>query len=271
MRKLLTMIALLATAAPVWADEPVAVPLTRPRLKQLLEDSKKFEPRLKAPAPAEGGLSAGGVRSLLPPELRGGYFMQGGRSSGIGLRNPNAATRAEGQPARASGRAEPDPNMTLDPAYRTMLFWIVSRSNNCVYCIGHQEVILVGAGVTEDRIAGLDGDWSEYTLAERSGFALARKMTVAPHTVTDADITEACRHFTNNQVLEIIATVAGFNAMNRWTGPLHLTQESFREFLTPTSSKYASTITKVGPVSPMPGATHCAPSRRRGRLSSREP
>ena len=242
------------------ADEPVAVPLTRPGLKQLLEDSKRFEPRLKAPAADDGGLSAGGVRALLPPELRGGYFMQGGRSSGPGLRNPNATKRAEGKQARASGRSEPDPNMTLDPAFKTMLFWIVSRSNNCVYCIGHQEVILVGAGVTEDRIAGLDGDWSEYTLAERAGFALARKMTIAPHTIGDADIAVARQHFTGNQVLEIVSTVAGFNAMNRWTGPLHLTQEGFREFLTPTSPRYASAITKVGPVPAKPGGVCCAPA-----------
>ena len=30
------------------------------------------------------------------------------------------------------------------------------------------------------------------------------------------------------QVLEIIGIVAGFNAMNRWTGPLRLTQQDFR-------------------------------------------
>jgi alkylhydroperoxidase family enzyme len=258
MRKTLTAIALLVTAGPALADEPIGVPLTRPEMKQLLEESKKFEPRLKAPEAAEGGLSASSVRTLLPAELRGGYFMQGGRSSGNGLRNPNAAKRAEGK-VRSTPRAEPDPNMTLDPAYKTMLFWIVSRSNNCVYCMGHQEVILVAAGVSEDRIAGLDGDWSEYTLAERAGFGLARKMTVAPHTITDADIAAVREHFTANQALEIITTVAGFNAMNRWTGPLRLTQEPFREFLTPTSPRYSSSITKVGPVPPGSSSPRCAP------------
>jgi hypothetical protein len=28
---------------------------------------------------------------------------------------------------------EPDPNMSLDYAVKTMLFWIVSRANNCHY------------------------------------------------------------------------------------------------------------------------------------------
>ena len=61
------------------------------------------------------------------------------------------------------------------------------------------------------------------------------KLTVAPHTITDADIDAVRQHFSNQQVLEIVGIVAGFNAMNRWTGPLRLTQEDFRLFLTPTS------------------------------------
>ena len=42
--------------------------------------------------------------------------------------------------------------------------------------------------------------------------------------------------------------MAGFNAMNRWTGPLRLTQQDFRLYLTPTAPKYATGITRVGPV-----------------------
>ena len=147
-------------------------------------------------------------------------------------------------------RIDPDPNMTLDYAFKVMLFWIVSRSNNCVYCTGHQENKLTAAGVTEDRIAALDGDWPEFTHAERAAFALTRKPEVAPHTITDADIDTARRHFSDLQILEIVSTVAGFNAMNRWTGPMRLTQQEFRVFLTPTSPKYEAAITKLGPVTP---------------------
>src|SRR5262249_11258561 len=114
------------------------------------------------------------------------------------------------------------------------------------YCTGHQENKLTAAGVTEDRIAALDGDWSEYTHAERAAFALTRKLTVAPHTITDADIDGARKHFTDLQVLEIITTAAAFNAMNGRPGPLRLTQQEYRVFLTPTSPKYETLITKLG-------------------------
>ena len=38
-------------------------------------------------------------------------------------------------PALTSGEfsRDPDPSMTLDYAFKTMLFWIVSRVNNCHY------------------------------------------------------------------------------------------------------------------------------------------
>ncbi len=274
MRRTMTAITLLALTAPARASDPPPVPLTRPEMKRLLEESKQFAPRLKAPEPsAEERATAKGrgssfsgtaaMRNLIPPELRDsvGFFMTDGRlqeMSAFALGNPNVSVRP-GNWSDRNSRIERDPNMTTEWSFRTMLFWIVSRSNNCIYCMGHQEGSLPRVGVTEDRIAALDGDWSEFTLAERAAFALARKLTVAPQTISDADIDAVRRHYADLQVLEMIGLVAGFNAMNRWTGPLRLTQEPFRVFLTPTSAKYASNVTKVGPVSPGSTGARCAP------------
>jgi alkylhydroperoxidase family enzyme len=292
MRLLPTSIVLLAVSAPAWADDPPPVPLTRPEMKRLLEDSKTFAPRLTAPAPtpeelAEAkergnafGNARGNHRNLLPRELRrGAFFFWDGRTlemDMIALRNPKApatprkdsGSRANANPNRV--RIDPDPNMTLDYAFKTMLFWIVSRGNNCIYCMGHQEAQLPAFGVSEDRIAALDGDWSEFTHAERAAFALARKLTNAPQTVTDADIDAVRRHFKDIQVQEIIGIVAGFNAMNRWTGPLRLTQQDFRLYLTPTSPRYETGITKVGPVpAGIAGARCIAAANPRPPLESR--
>ena len=161
--------------------------------------------------------------------------------------------------------------MTLDYAFKTMLFWIVSRGNNCIYCMGHQEAQLPAFGVAEDRIAALDGDWSEFTHSERAAFAVARKLTIARHRPSPTPTSTRCaRHFKDIQVQEIIGIVAGFNAMNRWTGPLRLTQQDFRLYLTPTSPKYATGITKVGPVPPeVTGADACAAANPRPPLESR--
>ncbi|HTU17915.1 MAG TPA: hypothetical protein VMG10_07605 [Gemmataceae bacterium] len=117
MRYSLVLAALLGPAGLSQAAEPDTVktaPATRPAMKQALEDLKKAHSRLPLPPLSDkekaemGGrpvVNNGRMRQLyLSRELRGSDFFRGR-----------------------------DPAMTLDPTFKTMLFWIVSRVNNCRY------------------------------------------------------------------------------------------------------------------------------------------
>src|SRR6266403_2660947 len=75
---------------------------------------------------------------------------------------------------------------------------------------------LAVAGLKEEEIAALDGDWSEFTPAQRAAFAFARKFTHEPHRLNDADIDQLRRHYKDLQILEMILSMAGNNAINRW-------------------------------------------------------
>jgi alkylhydroperoxidase family enzyme len=218
--------------------EPRAVPLTRPELKQMLEDMKDRQPRIPRP---EGAPGQGGGRPA------GGGFGGGGTFWG--------------------GR-DADPLMSLDPTFKTELFWIVSRVNNCQYCIGHQEVKLAVAGRKEEEIAALDGDWTEFTPAQRAAFAFARKLSYEPHLLTDADIDGLRQFYQDLQILEMIASVAANNAINRSHegrgNPQSRDLSGFaqraakpvdpaailptRTFLTPTPDRYKDAVSKVAPV-----------------------
>ena len=125
MRLLVTSIAFLALSAQVWASDPPPVPLTRPEMKQLLEESKTFAPRLKPPAPTPEELAAakengnafgnsGNIRNLLPRELRrGAFFFWDGRTQQmdrIALRNPKApATSPERLELVCERQCKPEP------------------------------------------------------------------------------------------------------------------------------------------------------------------
>jgi alkylhydroperoxidase family enzyme len=120
----------------------------------------------------------------------------------------------------------------------------------------------------EDEIAALDGDWAEFTPAERAAFALARKLTFEPHRITGADIDHLRRHFTDLQILEMILSIAGNNALNRWKEGVGVPQSKdlsgflrraespaapeallpIKSFLTPTPEKYKNEISKVAPL-----------------------
>jgi AhpD family alkylhydroperoxidase len=216
------LIPLFSPRAPAQdAAGPKPIPGTRPEAKQALEKLKSRTPRLPLPpltAEEEQAASAGSLGIVNNARMRKLYLP------------------AELQAANTS--RQPDPAQTLDPAFTIELFWIASRVNNCHYCLGHQEVKLTAAGVAESRIAALDCDWSQFTPADRAAFTLARKLTLQPDQISDADFHAVQKHFTPAQVLEMVMLVARYNATNRWTDALGIPQEGHRDFLTETPEAY---------------------------------
>src|SRR5262249_37083786 len=94
---------------------PLPVPLTRPEMKQSLEDLKGRTPRIPLPELTEEEKMLLGER---------------GTSYEARVR-VNYMPRGQGQTGGFS--RDPDPRMSLDYKFKTMLFWIVSRANNCHY------------------------------------------------------------------------------------------------------------------------------------------
>src|SRR3954471_19563290 len=114
----LAMGLMLASVGAVCADEPRPVPLTRPEMKQYLEDMKARKPRIPLPELTEDERAKLGERgSSYESRLRSLYLPPG---EGFGFGGNRAAT-----PGGANGAApvaglgrNPDPNMTLDYAFK---------------------------------------------------------------------------------------------------------------------------------------------------------
>jgi Carboxymuconolactone decarboxylase family len=241
-------------------NAPRPIPLTRPTMKELLEDMKQRKPRIPLPPLTEEEKAKGERGGGYEGRLRALYMPGGG-------------------------------NMSLDNKFKVQLFWIVSRSNNCQYCLGHQESKLLNAGMKEDEIAALDGDWSDFGPAERAAYAFARKFTYEPHKLCDADIDALRKHYKDLQILEMIMSMAGNNAINRWkegtgspqnaTGGANIGRKSEtppketpakHTYVTPTSDTYKTKISKVAPIEiePKPGEPMASTVCKRPALESRE-
>jgi hypothetical protein len=136
----------------------------------------------------------------------------------------------------------------------------------------------------EEQIAALDFDWDEFTPAEQAAYALARKLTLEPYRIADADIDHLRKHYTDLQILEMIVSISGNNSTNRWKEGVGSPQSKeggsfakkrdggkskdaaqskdatpkeplpkdapavLKSFLTPTPDKYKNSITKVAPL-----------------------
>lgn len=241
-----------AFAADPPTNEPRPIPLTRPEMKQLLEDMKQRKPRIPLPELTEEDKKKLGDRGTGYEARLRYHYMPATSGDGRGM-------------GGGFGFGPTGDEATLDNTFKVQLFWLVSRANNCQYCQGHQESKLLRAGQKEDQIAALDGDWSEFTEKEKVAFAFARKFTYEPHKLSDKDIEGLRKHYKDNQILEMILSMAGNNAINRWKEGAGVPQsaggggfgrdpnapkESAEKhtYLTPTSDKYKSIVTKVAPV-----------------------
>jgi alkylhydroperoxidase family enzyme len=120
----------------------------------------------------------------------------------------------------------------------------------------------------EEEIAALDGDWSEFTPAQRAAFAFARKLTYEPQNLTDADIDGLRKHYKDLQILEMLLSASGNNSINRWKEGAGIPQSKegtgflgrsgkpapadrplpVKSFLTPTPEKYKEAVTRVVPL-----------------------
>jgi hypothetical protein len=98
------------------ANQPLPVPLTRPEMKKALEDLKSRTPRIPLPEWTQAEKEKLGEKGTgYEARLRFLYMPGSDGKGGLGFVR------------------EPDPKMSLSYEFKTQLFWIVSRANNCHY------------------------------------------------------------------------------------------------------------------------------------------
>ncbi len=222
-------------------------------MKQAIEEMKDRKPRIPFPELSEEDRRALGDRADdYESALRQAYL-------------PWVASqrRSRGSSDASNRSRTQDPRLALDPTFKTELFWIVSRVNNCQYCIGHQESKLLAAGRSEDAIAALDGDWSSHSPAERVAFAYARKLSFEPHLISDADIDGLRQHYSDLEILEMTVSIGRNQIMNRSHEAVGAAQRRDEggysrsedpnqlargTYLTPTSERFLSVISTTAPV-----------------------
>lgn len=200
---------------------PKSIPKTRSETKQVLGSLKERTPRLPVPDTVPGGTSPQ-TSNVINGRARRFYL-------------PQAWLQAE----RWGNEAESKVSYEL----KTQCFWVVSRGNNCHYCLGHQEHKLKVAGLTDDQIGALDRDWDSLDSRTRKGVELARKMTVLPFAISERDVSSLKSDYTDAEIVELVYSIARFNSMNRWTDSMGLPQDSEMrgehvEFDSPTQDRW---------------------------------
>lgn len=101
---------------------------------------------------------------------------------------------------------------------KQMVAAMVSSAAGCSYCQAHTFHVAEKRGAEEEKLAAL---WEFETSplfddAERAALRVAQGAGCVPNAVTDDDMAELRRHFSDAQVVELVAVMAGFGFLNRW-------------------------------------------------------
>ena len=103
------------------------------------------------------------------------------------------------------------------------LAWVSARADHAWYALACARDRLRAQGLDDDAIFALDqpGD-SKFSASDRAAFAFARKLTVDPALIDDADFDGLRKHFSDSEIAELIYHVNHDVFFNRVTEAANL-------------------------------------------------
>jgi len=153
------------------------------------------------------------LADLLPHYRRGLGFVP--NSVGIMARRPKLAKAFS-----ALNAAVMEGSVT--PGFKRLLGYVSSRVTGCRYCMAHT---IHGAGHNGIDAAKLAAVWDYptsplFSEAERAALDFAVAAAAVPNAVDDTIFAKLKEHWSEEQIVEILATVAMYGFLNRWNDSL---------------------------------------------------
>lgn len=110
----------------------------------------------------------------------------------------------------------------LSRQLRSELFTMASIAGGCQHCQAHGAYTLHMMGVDHDRIRDI---WTfehsaEFSGAERAALRLARDGALVPNMVEPGHFSELRRHYSDRQIVEILAVISLAGWYNRWNNSI---------------------------------------------------
>lgn len=136
---------------------------------------------------------------------------------------PNSLLTMQRRPAIVSAFGEltaavMDPHGAVDPGFKRLLAHFASRAAGCQYCEAHSLLAAGISGVPDEKI---DAIWEYrtsplYSEAERVALDFALAAGSVPNAVDRELMDELGRHWSDEQIVELLAAVCLYGFLNRW-------------------------------------------------------
>lgn len=136
---------------------------------------------------------------------------------------PNSLLTMQRRPAVVSAfgeltRAVMDPQGEVDAGFKRLIAHFASRAAGCQYCEAHSLVAAGIHGISREKIDALweYRDSPLYTEAERAALDFALAAGNVPNAVDEEIMAAMKAHWSESQIVEILAAVCLYGFLNRW-------------------------------------------------------
>lgn len=111
---------------------------------------------------------------------------------------------------------------TLPIQLKPLIAVVSSQAAGCRYCQAHEAVDARERGVADEKIAAVwDFESSPlFSEAERAALRLARDASLQPSVTTPEHFDSLLEHYTEGEIVEIMAVISLFGFLNRWNDSL---------------------------------------------------
>jgi len=126
------------------------------------------------------------------------------------------------------GQAVHDPANKTPRQLRMLVAHMASKSAGCQYCVAHTGESAHNANVEDQKIAAV-GQYETspfFNEAERAALRFAQRAAAVPNAVTDEDFATLRKHYSDEEIVELVGVIAYFGFLNRWNDTLATELES---------------------------------------------
>ena len=111
---------------------------------------------------------------------------------------------------------------SLDKELLNLLGHMASSAAGCTYCQAHTASNIADGGMVSRKLAAIwEFEQSDlFSEGERAALRLARDGALVPNAVTDAHFDDLKAHYSQREIVDMVAVISLFGFLNRWNDTL---------------------------------------------------
>lgn len=118
---------------------------------------------------------------------------------------------------------------TVSEELKMLVSLIASQAAGCRYCQAHMANLSKIYDASKDKIAAVWEYQSSHLFsdAERAALTLAFKGSIVPNEASEEDFDQLKKYFSDDEIVEIVASIALFGYLNRWNDTMATDLEDY--------------------------------------------